>query len=962
MEQVQLQNFKDALRRKIEGDLLFDEMSCLLYSTDASLYEIKPLGIVLPRTREDIVQAVRTAIKYRVPVLPRGGGTSLAGQTVTSGLVVDCSKYLTRILEVNETEGWARVQPGVVRDNLNDFLKSHHLHFAPDVSTSSRANIGGMIGNNSAGVRSILYGKTVDHVLELTVILSTGEELLLQAVDAQQLSEKCSQEDREGDIYRGVCSIVSENRDEIVRRYPKVMRRVGGYNLDELLDKNIFNLAKLMVGSEGTLAFVVEAKINLEPLPKTSVVSVLHFDDLIEAVSAVPIITQHQPSAIEIMDSYGLELAFSNPAIAPLCSQFVQGKPQAILVVEFGGESEAEIRPRWAQMKEALEKETTVYAFYDAWESTSQQTVWDVRKHALGILLGMQGDAKPLPFIEDAGIPVQHLSQYISKVLKICQSHNRPVALYAHASAGVIHVRPILNLKQTEDVHILQAISSEVFDLVRSYGGSWSGEHGDGLVRSYKNKEFFGDQLYQAFRTTKQIFDPSGLMNPGKIIDSQDIAENLRIHPGYHADTPPSHFRFAQEQGFDRAVEMCTGVGHCRKTLSGTMCPSYMATREEEHSTRGRANALRMAMSGRFGLRGLTSHRLHNVLDLCLECKACKSECPSKVDMARLKAEFLAHYYEEHGLPLGKKLFSNVRETARLASHLPSLSNSILKNRFSRWLLEKVAGIDQRRVPPLVAGQTLTGWFADNKPPADSEKGQPVALFVDTFINFYEPHIGIAAIQLLRKLKCEIRLVDAGCCGRPLISAGQLATAKNQGRKLIGNLQELAKQLIPIIVLEPSCLSTLRDDYIDLMDDEALCRQVLPHVLSLEEFLTSARMKTGFSQAIGVGPARILFHGHCQQKALFGTGTSLQALSALKETQLVEIDSGCCGMAGSFGYEKSHYGISEQIGDLRLFPAVRAASPETELVASGFSCRSQIQHFTGRRARHLAEVLAEHSK
>ena len=962
MNQIQLKKFKDELQRKIEGDVLFDDMSRLIYATDASLYEIKPLGIVLPRTQEDIIQSVRTAVKYKVPILPRGGGTSLAGQTVTSGLVVDCSKYLDQILEVNESEGWARVQPGIVRDNLNDFLKPYRLHFAPDVSTSSRANIGGMIGNNSAGIHSILYGKTVDHILELSVVLTTGEKLLFKTVDAQQLVQKCNQTDREGEIYRNIQTVISQNFDEIVQRYPKVMRRVGGYNLDEFLNETNFNLAKLIVGSEGTLAFVTEAKINLELLPKKTVVSVLHFNDLIEAVEAVPIIIQHQPSAIEIMDSYGLELAFSNPAIAPLCSEFVQGKPQAILIVEFSGETESEIRQHWTQMKETLTQKGTVYAFYDAWKSKSQKTVWDVRKHSLGILLGMKGDAKPLPFIEDAGIPVEHLSQYISKVLQICQKHNRTAALYAHASAGVIHVRPILNLKQLEDVKILKAISSEVFDLVRSYGGSWSGEHGDGLVRSYKNKQFFGDQLYEAFKTTKQIFDPLGLMNPGKIIESQDISENLRIHPDYQTHTPSSHFHFAEEQGFDRAVEMCTGVGHCRKTLSGTMCPSYMATREEEHSTRGRSNALRMAMSGKFGPDGLTDHRLYNVLDLCLECKACKSECPSKVDMARLKAEFLAHYYKKHGLPLSKKFISNLRRTAELTSRLPNISNSISKNQFGRWLLEKIVGIDRRRIAPLVSGQTLTSWFADNKTSIKNSAGQPVALFVDTFVNFYEPHIGIAAIQLLKKIGCNVILADAGCCGRPLISTGQLAAAKAQGQKIIEHLNEFSKQSIPIIVLEPSCLSTLKDDYLDLIDDQNLCRQVSQQIRSLEAFLISEKMEAKFSQEIGNGPNQILFHGHCQQKALFGTEDSLQTLSALEKTQLLEIDSGCCGMAGSFGYEKGHYDISKQIGNLRLFPAIQNTSPETEIVASGFSCRSQIQHFTGRQAKHLAEVLLKYSK
>ncbi len=960
MNQAGRISLEEELRRRIKGEVLFDEMSRLLYSTDASLYQIKPLGVILPRSAEEILQSIQIAAQHGVPVLPRGAGTSLAGQTVLAGLVVDCSKYLNRIIEINRTERWVRVQPGIVLDNLNEVLKPYHLHFAPDVATSSRANIGGMIGNNSAGVRSIRYGKTVDNVLELSVLLSTGEQLLLRNLNAQELQEKCAQGNREGKIYSTVRRILEENSEEILERFPRVMRRVGGYNLDLLLQENDFNLAKLIVGSEGTLAFVTEAKLKLEPVPSSTVVSVVHFDDLIRAIEAVPVILRHQPSAVEILDHYGLELTRSNPALSPLCAQFIHGDPQAILMVEFSGDSQEEVHSAWSEMKTDLVQQKGFYACHDASSRQAIETVWNVRKNSLGILLGMKGDAKPLAFVEDACVPVEHLSKYVARVIELCRRHDRSLALYAHASAGVIHVRPILNLKKQEDLDILREISAEVFDLVREYGGSWSGEHGDGLVRSYKNREFFGDQLYQAFRTIKQAFDPIGLMNPGKIVDAQDIGENLRIHPGYQTRFPETHFQFRKEQGFDRAIELCTGVGHCRKTTSGTMCPSFMATRDEEHSTRGRANALRMAMAGELGPGGLTSHRLHEVLDLCLECKACKSECPSGVDMARLKSEFLAQYYRAHGRPLGQKLFGKIPETARWASHLPRLANLLMENPLSRRLLEKFAGIDRRRCLPLLAPQTFTRWFQQNQIQAEGKTAsEPVALFVDTFLNFYEPEIGIAATHLLRTLNYQVVPVDRGCCGRPLISTGQLALVKEKGIALVKSLEEFTSQQIPIIVLEPSCLSTLRDDYSDLLEDETLYRPVLEHILSLEEFLTQEGVWPRLAEKMGKGPAQLLFHGHCHQKALFGSGSSLQALQSLKETQLTEVDSGCCGMAGSFGYEKKHYGISRQIGEDRLFPAVRGASPETEIVASGFSCRSQIQHFTGRSAKHLAEVLAQ---
>ncbi len=955
--ETQRLRLEEELRRKIEGEVLFDEMSRLVYSTDASLYQIKPLGIILPRSGEEILQALQIAAKYGVPVLPRGGGTSLAGQAVLAGLVVDCSKYLNKIEEINPAERWARVQPGIVLDNLNEVLKSHNLHFAPDPATSSRANIGGMIGNNASGVRSIRYGKTVDSVLELSVTLSTGEPLLLRALNAKELQQKCDQEDREGEIYRNIGKILEENAEEITNRFPKVMRRVGGYNLDVLLQEEAFNLAKLIVGSEGTLAFVTEAKLKLEPLPAFIRVSVIHFDDLLRAIEAVPVILRHRPSAVEILDHYGLELARSNPTVAPLCAQFIRGTPQAILMVEFSGESQEEVQSGWAGMKTSLEHQQGLYCYYDASTPETKETVWSVRKHALGVLLGMKGDAKPLPFIEDACVPVEHLSEYVARILESCRKHDRPLTLYAHASAGVIHLRPILNLKQQEDLDIMRAISEETFDLVREYGGSWSGEHGDGLVRSYKNREFFGDQLYRAFQEVKRTFDPAGLMNPGKIVDAQDIGENLRIHPGYHTSFPATHFQFKQEQGFDRAIEMCTGVGHCRKTTSGTMCPSYMATRDEEHSTRGRANALRMAIAGELGPNGLGSPRLYEVLDLCLECKACKSECPSGVDMARLKSEFLAQYYRQHRLPLGKKLFGQIRETAEWASRFPNLTTFLLGNPLSRWTLEQLAGIDRRRSLPPLAGQTLTQWFKEN-PAKEDATAPPVALFVDTFVNFYEPETGIAATRLLRHLNYQVIPAEGGCCGRPLISTGQLTQVREKGLALLKALQKYSSQQIPIIVLEPSCLSTLRDDYLDLLDDEAGCAAVLEQVFSLEEFLAQEGVWPRLAEKIGKGPVQVLLHGHCHQKALFDTKSSLQALQSLKETDLREVDSGCCGMAGSFGYEKKHYDISRKIGEDRLFPAVREASAETEIVASGFSCRAQIRHFTGRSAKHLAQVLA----
>ncbi len=948
--------FEAELRSKIRGDILFDDVSRLIFSTDASLYQIKPLGVVFPRDREDLFQIVATAARHGVPILPRGGGTSLAGQAVSAGLVVDCSKYLNKVLEVNAKNRWARVEPGVVLDNLNDFLRFYGLFFAPDVATSSRATIGGMIGNNSAGVRSVRYGKTVDHILGAKLLLSTGEELALERLDVSGLDAKCSQQDREGELYRAVRSIVASNRAEIASRYPKVMRRVGGYNLDCLVDENNFNLAQLVVGSEGTLGLVTEARLNLEPIAAAKAVLVVLFEDFIEAVDSVAPILQHGPSAVEIMDPHSIRLARGNPTVERLFSTFSLGNPESLLIVEFSGSSEEAVRTAAEAMKSDPAIGRVAHYIHEAWDPDGQANVWQVRKHTLGVLLSMRGDAKPLPFIEDACVPVEHLSAYVQAIQNVCQAHGREVILYAHASVGVIHVRPVLNLKQAEDVRIMASISAEAFALVQRYGGAWSGEHGDGLARSYKNPEFFGEKLFAAFGSIKSAFDPAGLMNPGKVAATPDMTADLRIHPAYQVKTPPTFFRFERDHGLAGAIEMCSGLGHCRKTLSGTMCPSYMATRDEEHSTRGRANALRSAIAGDLGPEGFTSPRLHQALDLCLECKACKTECPSNVDMARMKSEFLAHYHDAHGLPLGKRIFASVRKAAERGSRLPTLFNFVAQNRFTRAWLENRAGIDRRRALPALAPKPLTKLIQPSQ--RGEERGEKVLLFVDTFVNFFQPQIGLAALEVLRAVGFDPAPVEAGCCGRPLLSAGLLKEAKERGARLVKELSRDGDRDTPIIVLEPSCHSTFFDDYPDLLDDAEAARAIARRVVTLEGFLAGPEVWSKLAEKLEQGPRDILLHGHCQQKALLGSGSTLRALAAVPEARVTEVDSGCCGMAGSFGYEKSHYALSEKIGNRKLFPAIKKTENDTVIVASGFSCRSQIEQFTGRRAWHLAEVLA----
>jgi len=960
MNKSDTQRFQKDLQTGFKGEVYSDRMSRYLYSTDASLYRIQPLGVAVPRDEEDVEHAVRTAVRHRVPLLPRGAGTSLAGQTVCEGLVLDFSKHMTRILEFNPEEKWVRVQPGIVLDQLNSFLEPHHLFFAPDVATSSRANIGGMIGNNSSGVRSVRYGKTVDHVQEVKAVLASGISVQLGRVEGPPLEKKVRLTNHEGRIYAGILEITEKHRDLIRKKFPSVMRRVSGYNLDLVREGDGLNLSRLIVGSEGTLAIVTEARLRLEPIPAARIVLVLHYSDLFKAIRSVPQILLHDPTAVEVLDEYGLSLAEDNPAVSFLLHRFIRGRPKAVLIVEFSADDEEGLTEKAARLESDPTIAREVGYIHKARTPENQAAVWQVRKNALGVMLGIKGDFKPLPFIEDSCVPVEHLAEYVAEIKKICERFDRRLALYAHASVGVIHLRPLLNLKQKQDVEILQAISEEAFKLVVGYRGSWSGEHGDGLVRSYKLREFFGDTLYEALRQVKFLFDPEHLLNPGKIIDPPPMTENLRIHPGYRTRFPRTFYRFEEEGGFDRAIEMCTGVGQCRKTLSGTMCPSFMVTGDEEHSTRGRANALRAIIAGELGTERFSSDRLYRVLDLCVECKACKSECPSSVDMAKMKAEFLAHYYREKGLPLRKRLIGETYRMAKAASHAPRLVNSILRSPINRLLLEKIAGFDRRRIPPLYSNETWTAWFSKRtgSEPARGSRG-PIILFADTFSEFYQPSIGKSAVRILEKMGFEVVPGVAGCCGRPLISAGMLERAKAQGAQVIRRLGDMLPD-VPIVVLEPSCYSTFKDDYPDLMDDREQTRKVVDRIISFEELLELDELESVRKNLFAATDTRILLHGHCQQKAILGSELTVRMLSTIPGAEVQEIPAGCCGMAGSFGYEKEHYEISEKMARRHLIPAISEASPDVEIAVSGFSCRSQVRHFIDRHVLHPVEILARH--
>ena len=967
------ETLEQQLSDTLAGEVRFDLYSKSLYSTDASLYQIQPIGVVIPKDKQDIIKTVQIASEHKVPILPRGGGTSLAGQSVGEAIVLDMSKYMNQLLEVNVAEHWARVEPGIVLDELNHKLKPHGLMYAPDVATSSRANVGGTIGNNSAGSHSLIYGKTIDHVMSLDLVLSNADEITASPISLEELEIKKQGNTLEANIYRELCRICADNEAEIRKRYPRILRRVAGYNLDEFVtdagskevtpyrrdgcdENNPFSLTKILIGSEGTLATTVEATVNLVPIPKQTALCVVHFESLIGSMEAMQPILECNPTAVELIDKTILDMARASLEFSRLTT-FIQGEPAALLAVEFYGETQAELEAQLNRLEKTLKSEGFGYAFVHCFTAEEKARVWETRKAGLGLLMGMTGDAKPVGFVEDAAVPIENLPEYIRRFDEIVRAHGTTAAYYAHASVGLLHNRPIVNLKSETDIQKMHDIAREVRDLLMELDGAMSGEHGDGLVRSEWIESMFGPQLYQAFTEVKKAFDPDGIMNPGKIVDAPPMTENLRFGTDYNTIKVDTYFDFSSQEGFGRAIEMCNGVGACRKTLTGTMCPSFIGTREEEHSTRGRANALRSIISGTLPHKELTGERLQEVLDLCLGCKACKAECPSNVDMAKIKYEVLAHYHKANGLPLHRRLFGEIGALAPLGSMFSPLSNWAVNNTLSKWIAERLIGVDRRRDMPTFVRPTYEQWFRKRRSRQTSDK--KVVLFSDTFMNYSEPSIGKAAVELLEACGFEVILPEKRCCGRPLISEGMLDRAIENASYNIDALRVYADAGIPIIGCEPSCTSAITDDYVELIGTPD-AKRVAEATCSFEEFFAQLAEKDELPLEFSTEPRDILLHGHCHQRALVGIQPAVKMLSLPTKHNVTVIDSSCCGMAGAFGYEKVHYDLSMKIGELRLFGAVREKPPGSfTLTAAGFSCRHQLEHGTGVKPKHPIEVLHE---
>lgn len=978
-EHTDIADFK-TLEKLLEGEFHLSEIYRTIYSTDASSYKEKPTAVAVPKNKSDLKKVISFSLNNNLPLIPRAAGTSLSGQVVGDGIVVDISKYFTKIIELNKEESWVRVEPGVVLDELNKYLEPHGLFFGPETSTANRCMLGGMLGNNSCGAHSIIYGSTRDHTLEVKAILSDGSEAVFKEMNATEFDKKCELQNLEGNIYRNIKDILSneKNQDAIRKEYPdfEIKRRNTGYALDILLESELFsdtttkfNFSKLLAGSEGTLAFITEIKLNLVPTPpKEKAVIAVHFSTLEEALHANLIALKHKPGAVELIDDKILELTKDN--LSQKANRFfINGTPEAILVIEFARETKSEIKEIALNLENEMRKAGFGYHFPIIYGQDISK-VWTLRKAGLGVLTNIPGDAKPIGFIEDTAVKVVDLPGYIKEFKELLAKHNLDCVYHAHIGSGELHLRPLLNLKKQKDVELYYTIALETAKLVKKYNGSLSGEHGDGRLRGEFIPLMLGEHNYQLCKSLKKAWDPNNIFNPNKIVDTPKMNTSLRYDTGAKTKEIDTIFDFSKTRGYVRAAENCNGSGDCRKSfiIGGTMCPSYQATRDEKNTTRARANMLREAINN--DNSPFENKDAYEILDLCLSCKACKSECPSSVDMTKLKAEFLQHYYDKKGVPIRNKLIANIARLNGFASNFSTLYNFFISNKATSNLLNKILGFHPKRKFPKLNKTTLKKWaFKHHNSPFNTtseNKLGKVYLFSDEFTNFNDVEIGIKAIRLLNKLGYEVIVPKHIESGRTYLSKGLIKKAKKIAKQNIDLLEGIISNKTPLLGVEPSAILTFRDEYLDFFGSEIKendlyyrkAKKLSENCMMIDEFLANEIKKGNVKQeSFTSNKQHIKLHGHCYQKALTSTSSTKEILSFPKNYTIEEIPSGCCGMAGSFGYEKEHYELSMQVGGMVLFPEVQKTSTDVMIVAPGTSCRHQIKDGTGREALHPVEVL-----
>ena len=992
MKQNDLHTEVKQLESQLEGDVAIDLSHRLMYATDASVYRELPLGVVRPKSREDIRKLIRFGRENHIPIIPRTAGTSLAGQVVGSGLVVDVSRYMTGILELNTEENWIRIEPGVILDELNQFVAKHGLFFGPETSSSSRCMIGGMVGNNSCGAHSVIYGSTRDHVISVKTILSDGSEAEFADITLPELTEKMQSGTLEGRIYKQIIETLSDpvNQENIRREYPdpSIHRRNTGYAIDLLLETEPFlrvegrgskdedrsprhhgttsplNLAKLLAGSEGTLAFITEIKLNLVPLPPPEKALVcVHCRSIEEALKANLVALKYQPGSVELIDKVILDCTTEN--ISQRRNRFfLEGDPGAILIVEFAREHREEIIRLAREMEREMRDAGYGYAF-PVISPPDLNRVWALRKAGLGVLSNYPGDRKPVTVIDDTAVTPESLPGYIGEIGQLLERLGLNCVYHAHAGSGELHLRPVLNLKAAQDVKLFHTIALETAKLVKKYKGSLSGEHGDGRLRGEFIPLMIGEENYKLIQSIKQTWDPEGIFNPGKITQTPRMNTSLRDHPDQVLRQIDTNFDFSANDGIVRATEQCNGSGDCRNThLTGQwMCPSYMALKDEHTTTRARANILREFLTNSSEKNPFNHTEIHEVMDLCLSCKACKSECPSNVDMTKLKAEFLQHWYDANGIPLRSKLVAHITTLNRLGTISPAIYNFFQKNRIMAGLIKAILKFATKRSLPLLHETTLRSWLGKNLDTMNAtlqERKGSLYLLVDEFTNYNDVEVGIRFVRLLHTLGYEVLVCDHPVSGRSFLSKGLLRKARKLAIRNVEIFSSNVSEEKPLVGIEPSAVLGFRDEYPDLVGANLREKAftLARHVLLFDEFIVQEIAAGHITpNQFTTEPAQIKLHGHCHQKALASVESSRMMLSLPLNYSVEEIRSGCCGMAGSFGYEKEHYDLSMQVGELVLFPEIRKSAEDVLITAPGTSCRQQIKDGTGREALHPVEVL-----
>ncbi|MFT2010861.1 FAD-binding and (Fe-S)-binding domain-containing protein [Pontibacter sp. 13R65] len=966
------------LSRQLEGELHFDSTMRTLYATDASAYREMPLAVAFPKSEADIKTLISFARREGASLIPRTAGTSLAGQVVGSGIVVDVSRTFTQILEVNSAEGWVRVQPGVIRDELNMFLKPHGLYFGPETSTANRAMIGGMVGNNSCGSNSIVYGSAREHLLSVKAILSDGTETEFGQLTLPEFEAKCRGENTSGEletrIYQATKAMLSheQTQENIRREFPKpsIQRRNTGYAIDMLLEsepftfgKEPFNFCKLIAGSEGTLAFLTEIKLHVDPLPPKEIgLLCVHCNSVDESLRANLVALRFKPTASELMDHYVLECTKTN--IEQSQNRFfVQGDPGAILVVELSSDSREEIDQRAAALVAELQENNLGY-HYPLVFGPDVKKVWTLRKAGLGLLSNVPGDAKPVAVIEDTAVDVNDLPEFIREFNLTLEQYNLYCVHYAHAGSGELHLRPIINLKTEEGNKLFRTIAEEIASLVKKYRGSLSGEHGDGRLRGEFIPFMIGEENYKLLEEVKRVWDPANIFNPGKIVNTPSMNTSLRYEPGQQTPDFDTVFKFRQQDGVLRAAELCNGSGDCRKThlTGGTMCPSYMVTRNERDTTRGRANVMREFLTNSSKKNRFDHVEIKEAMDLCLSCKGCKSECPSNVDVAKLKAEFLQHYYDANGVPFRTRMVGSFTNLNKLAALAPGMYNFLFKNTTTAGIAKKMMGFAPQRTLPLLQEITLQSWFKKHKRKKANQpkSNKKVYLFCDEFTNYNDTHIGKTAVLLLEKLGYEVEIPKHEESGRTFMSKGLLRDAKKIAQQNVALLKDVITADAPLVGVEPSAILSFRDEYLDLVEKDQVedAKKLSVNCLQFDEFIAREIINKRIEKDIFKDEQKLIkLHGHCHQKALSSVIYTQQMLTLPANYKVEVIPSGCCGMAGSFGYEAEHYDVSMKVGELVLFPTVRQQPEEVIIAAPGTSCRHQIHDGTGRKALHPIEVL-----